>query len=249
MAQRRIQKPKLDASSNRGVYDDQSAHQLDDKMDSLVDRGGESARAESQRAGNLVDNIDDLLGQEEAPGSPKSPNRDRENTDAKGFYSGDEDKPDKVADKSELNNAEKGFKYTGDGEKKSSKKGKDNDPDYGKNFMARLNNSSKFKKRLMIAGAAAGGSLIGGILIFLAMLPLKIEHVVDNLQGHFAAASQNALDSEAEVFYDKYMFKKVIPHLGKGSCRSTLDASCISDDSSVDTPLGKFMHAAHETRL
>jgi len=94
-------------------------------------------------------------------------------------------------------------------------------------FLAKLKNSSKFKQRLLIGGALAGGSTIGAVLLFLAMLPLKIEHIVTNLEEHFSVAATNAVENEVEEDFNGYVKNSVLASMNRGTCKSTIDPSCV----------------------
>lgn len=126
--------------------------------------------------------------------------------------------------------------YTGKGSTKS------------KGLSKLYSGDSKFKKKVALAGAAAGGSLIGGILIFLALLPLKIEHLVANVEGKFAATSQQALAKETDNLFNTYMTKHVMPYLNKGTCRTTISPGCAHVGPGT-TPVGKLFGAWKDGRI
>lgn len=154
------------------------------------------------------------------------------------------DKAPKKADELKDDEAKTADDTVGKGYKNSKK-----DANKNAKFSASMQGKSKLKKRIAIAGAAAGGSFLGGLLIFLAMLPLKIEHVVNNLQDHFAAASETALDQETENLFDNYMVSKVMPNLGKGKCHSTIDATCVALTSSGNSPVSRLYNSWSTSRL
>ncbi len=125
--------------------------------------------------------------------------------------------------------------YTGNGSKKTR-------------VSQMFNSKSNAKKWMAIAGAAAGGSLVGGVLIFLALLPLKIEFIIKNIEARFMASSVTAVDQETANLFSRYLVKDVIPSLRAGRCHSTIDASCVVVGS--DTGLmGKTFKAWREGRL
>jgi len=140
-------------------------------------------------------------------------------------------------DQSEKKAADDSLNYTGGGQDKA------NEPSGVQGFMAKLNGSSKLKKRVMIAGAAAGGSLIGGVLIFLAMLPLKIEHIVTNLENKFSATAQDAVGKETEKMLSRYLAKYVLPGINNNLCKSTRDATCVGNISGTDGPVKRLFES------
>lgn len=83
-----------------------------------------------------------------------------------------------------------------------------------------LRNKRKIGFGAGIVGVIAGG----GVGLFLILLPLKIEHMVDNLQGTFFASSQQALSTETRNLVKNYMITRVMP--GYKSCGSTIKAGC-----------------------
>lgn len=87
--------------------------------------------------------------------------------------------------------------------------------------------NSKLKKKIAVAGAAAGGSVVVGIIVFLALLPLKIQHIITNLENHFSAASNQAIDTEMQNFYSEYVKKNVLPYINRNGCRTTVNANCV----------------------
>lgn len=123
-----------------------------------------------------------------------------------------------------------GLGYTGAGSQKSK-------------IPSRLwKSNSKIKKRLAIAGAVAGTSAVGSILIFLAMLPLKIQQIVTTIESHYSAGIDNAMNKQADNFVSEYFRERIIPNLGKKGCKSTIDASCVSL-SPGSGPFDRFYNA------
>lgn len=76
--------------------------------------------------------------------------------------------------------------------------------------------------------AMAGGGmvlfLIIGIVIFFTLLPLKILHIVNNLQNRFYATSENAVQHEGDVLFSSYVKKYVLPALK--NCPADINKSC-----------------------
>lgn len=86
---------------------------------------------------------------------------------------------------------------------------------------------SKLKQRVAIAGAAAGGSLIGGILIFFLMIPFRVESIVKNIEGRFMANVSQSVGEQTGNFVSRYIAHSIMPSIAAGKCRSTIDPSCV----------------------
>lgn len=87
--------------------------------------------------------------------------------------------------------------------------------------------SSRLKKRAGIVAAVTGGGIIAAIIAFLALLPLKLEHMVTNLENRFGAASSQALNRETTNLLKGYITKYIIPSITSKRCHNTVDASCV----------------------
>ena len=82
----------------------------------------------------------------------------------------------------------------------------------------------RHKKKAMVGGGIMTGVIGGGLGLFLILLPLKIEHIVDNLEGSFFSSSQQALGTETRNLVKGYLISRVMP--GYKSCGSTIKAGC-----------------------
>ncbi len=83
----------------------------------------------------------------------------------------------------------------------------------------------KRKKGLLIGGGVGGGII--GLLVagFLFLIPLKIEHIVQNLESRFFGTSQSAIQNESQKLFEKYIVQRVLPGYS-GKCLSTIDKNC-----------------------
>src|ERR1700722_14736702 len=52
--------------------------------------------------------------------------------------------------------------------------------------------------KLLGGGAAVGGIFGVGIFVFLSLIPLKIENIVNSLQTRFFSTSENAMENETQ---------------------------------------------------
>jgi lysophospholipase L1-like esterase len=102
--------------------------------------------------------------------------------------------------------------YTGSGKSGSTKA----------NF--KLSKAASNKK--LIAGGGIGAGIVTiAIVGFFSAASLKIESIVNDLQGHFFSTSENAVDGEESNLLSGY-FKAIMPSYKKGSCGTTLDKDC-----------------------
>ena len=67
-----------------------------------------------------------------------------------------------------------------------------------------LNVLKNNKKKAAYGGGAIGGIIALIVAIFMMLIPLKIEHIISNLQKHFFATSENAVGKESETMLKKY---------------------------------------------
>lgn len=120
--------------------------------------------------------------------------------------------------------------------------------DNGGFITRRFKGKSKAKKRLAIAGILSGGSLVAGVLIFLALLPMKIEFVIQNIEGKTMAAANQAIGNETENLFAKYVQTRVIPILGAKNCHTTIDPGCIAKKSGAG-PVSRLYNGWRDNHL
>lgn len=109
----------------------------------------------------------------------------------------------------------------------------------------------KHKKKYLVGGISTGG--IGGfaLLVFFLLLPLKILHIMENLQGHFFSTGVSAVQRRSEVLFSDYLKKHVMPGMDKGGvCVSTrtIDRTCVKIDSAA-SPASRLYRAWADARL
>src|SRR3989344_3389226 len=93
-------------------------------------------------------------------------------------------------------------------------------------------------RRNVIMGSAAA-VVIALIIGFMFILPLKIMHIVTNLQSHFFSTAENAVEKQTDRLFSKYVQKNLLPSLS-GTCRSTrVSKSCIAPISGT-SPIAKL---------
>jgi hypothetical protein len=141
-----------------------------------------------------------------------------------------------------------GFSAADDINEKIGKGYTGKDSTQSKTLSKLYSSNSGFKKKIAIAGAAAGGSVIGGVLIFLALLPLKIEHIVTNLETRFNATAENAIGTETQNAFSAWVTKEILPNLHKGACHSTIHPGCVSV-APGDSPIAKLFNGWKDGKL
>jgi hypothetical protein len=86
---------------------------------------------------------------------------------------------------------------------------------------------NSFRKKGLI-----GGGIVAVIALaiagFLSLIPLKINHMVENAEKHFFASSESAVKRRSERLFSDYVKKHVLPGL-KGDCTTTkVNKSCVA---------------------
>jgi hypothetical protein len=148
------------------------------------------------------------------------------------------------AEKPETPATDPGFRYSGKHQKDSRAQ-----------LSGLLNNNDKndwskaAKKKLAIAGALAGGSAVGGTLLFLALLPLKIEHIVKNLETKYTAQATDAIGNETGNALSRYVAKQVLPSMNRGTCKTTISPDCVVTGDNGSSPMSKLWTAWRQGRL
>lgn len=105
------------------------------------------------------------------------------------------------------------------------------------------------RNRLFLLGGSATGVIIIIVVLFLSLLPLKILHIVNNLQSHFFSTGESAVQNETNVLFSDYVRKYVMPALR--SCPTSVDRSCnpISSGSLVSQLYKGWRNAKFEDKL
>ncbi len=100
--------------------------------------------------------------------------------------------------------------------------GKSGDSNKKPGFMQRQ--LGKQNRIFLLGGSGAVLIVAVAMAIFFALLPLKIMHIVNNLQSRFFATSESAVQKETGVLVSDYMRKYVFPALRV--CTGHVDKSC-----------------------
>jgi len=115
-------------------------------------------------------------------------------------------------------------------------------------FKSALKANGLNRKRLLLGGGGIAGALTILVLIFLMLIPLKIEHIVTNLQNRFFSSSNNAVQNETQQMLSNYVKSYVLPALKKCS-GSTIDKNCNVHLSSSTNPVSALYKGWADAKL
>ena len=94
-------------------------------------------------------------------------------------------------------------------------------------FISRLAPISRRNK--LIGGGTIGAVLLGIVISAFIALPLKVQHMANNLQQQFYASAEQATEQMLEVLVQNYIADYLIPGMIQNNCTSTLiDDNCVS---------------------
>lgn len=103
------------------------------------------------------------------------------------------------------------------------------------------------KAKMAIAGAAV--SVVITVVSFIALLPVKLVHVAENLQDRFLSMGQSAVEERGERLMGRYLRKHVLPNVKNGTCKSTIDRNCVSRNIDGNNPASKLFNAWRESNF
>jgi hypothetical protein len=101
--------------------------------------------------------------------------------------------------------------------------------------------------------AAFGGGAVGIIVFvlffgFATLVPLKIEHIIKNLQSHFYSTAQNASQKETNKMFQSYVKNYVLP--GLSSCKgTTIDLACTPKKVLGTNPVSNMFKTWQNARI
>lgn len=109
---------------------------------------------------------------------------------------------------------------------------------------------SKVGKKRAGIGAALTGLVVALVLAVLSFLPMKILHVVNNLQQTFFASSEEATEKMTDRLFAAYLVKKVMPGMaGNGICTSTRVSKDCVQVTNGDGPLAALYNGWRDARV
>ena len=121
------------------------------------------------------------------------------------------------------------------------------DEDAGNIKKRKAKGSFLSRNKKWFIGGGLGGGLVGLILSLTLLLPLKVQHVANNLQSHFFASSEKATEDMTGRLFTQYIVKKVVPSMyAKKTCTTTrVSSSCVSVIPG-DGPIARLYNAWRE---
>ncbi len=121
---------------------------------------------------------------------------------------------------------------------------KDSTGSGGVNNMIKV--AAKHKKGIGV-GVGVGGGLVGiALTVFFLLVPLKIEHIVKNLENRFYSSSNDAVGTETQNLLERYITTKVLP--AYKSCGTTVSKDCTPKNFG-NGPVGNLYRTWANARL
>lgn len=102
------------------------------------------------------------------------------------------------------------------------------------------------RKKVLAGGGAAAGVATIVAAGFLLLIPLKMEHIVSNLQNRFMSSSNSAVETETQNMFKNYITTKVLP--AYKSCGTTISKDCTPRDFGTN-PVGNLYRTWANARL
>jgi hypothetical protein len=106
------------------------------------------------------------------------------------------------------------------------------------------------KKRAGIIAALLLGVSGSGVGVFLFFLPLKVEHMVNNLQDTFFSSSEDAVQKQSDRLFQRYLITRVFP--AYQSCGTTTKKGCtahVGGQGPVASLYNSWSNAKLETKM
>lgn len=104
------------------------------------------------------------------------------------------------------------------------------------------------RRNKIIGGIGLGGGFIGLLIFgFLALIPLKIESIVNNLENRFFSTSENAVSKETDNLFSDYTKKYVLR--GYSKCGNTISKECSALSISGNDPVTNLYKSWRNNRL
>lgn len=115
-----------------------------------------------------------------------------------------------------------------------------------KNILRRVSGS---RRRNIIGGGVLGGGLAGLLLMLFLSLPLKVQHIMNNLQSTFFAAAEQATEDMTDNLFKHYVVKQLVPGMVQNNCVSTrINRSCVNTSNSSNI-IGVLYNGWRDGRL
>lgn len=121
---------------------------------------------------------------------------------------------------------------------------RDEDLNTGKKAKKKAKGSFLNRNKKWFIGGGIGSGIAGVILSLLLLLPLKVQHIANNLQSHFFASSEKASQDMTDRLFTQYIIKKVVPSMyANKKCTTTRASSSCVSVTPGDGPIAKLYNA------
>ncbi len=102
--------------------------------------------------------------------------------------------------------------------------------------------------------AAAGGGIIASIIVgifmaFMSLVPLKLMHMVNNMQDHFFASSLQAAGDMTDNLLRHYITKQLVPGMAKNNCTTTRVTKSCANTSTSNSMVGVMYNSWRDANL
>lgn len=101
----------------------------------------------------------------------------------------------------------------------------------------------------LIMGGGLGGLLLGIILSAFFAIPLKIQHIADNLQDQFYSSAEEAVEDMTDNLMRTYVVKYLAPGMVQNNCTSTAINRKCANTSNSSTIVGVLFNSWRDARL
>ncbi|MDQ5963799.1 MAG: VanY protein [Patescibacteria group bacterium] len=124
----------------------------------------------------------------------------------------------------------------------------------GRGFTEKRRTKKRKKKgflsnyRARVIGGVVGTGVIGSIVTFLSLAPLKIVSFSEMIQGRASAAVQEALTTTSDNLVSSYYLNYVANSIDRGVCKSTIAPDCVVTGKATG-PVGKLYASWSQAKL
>ncbi len=105
------------------------------------------------------------------------------------------------------------------------------------------------RRRVLLGGGITAGVVSIIVTIMMSLIPLKLVHIVENLQNKFFSTSESAVEKYTQKLLQKYVSEHVLTAMNKPGCTSTrINKDCV-DNIVGEGKVEKLFRAWREDKL
>lgn len=123
------------------------------------------------------------------------------------------------------------------------------DPSHRGNLRRVLRAAGRNRRAVVLGTAGAAGAAGSLAVLFFVLIPLKIEHIVTNLENRFFATSENALQKESDNMLSDYIKRYVIPTITSCHEHSTISKDCNPAFNNTANPVDAMYKGWSQARV